>query len=198
MSSISLISRDDRGQPPYNPKMMTKILVYSYCTGIFSSRKIQKRLIEDVAFWVLAVQRLLKHAKAADDEEDSRYGKDRAGDELPEELRGREIRLQKIKEAKRALEQRAREEAKKSDKTEAPEEKVVPADKAQYIFTDPESRIIKGADGFVQAYNVQVVVEESCQLIVAIPLRKKQMTRNKRFQWWNWSMNSRDKFPLNC
>ena len=62
---------------------------------------------------------------------------------------------------------RAREEAKKSNKTEDTAKTVVPADKAQYNFTDPESRIMKGADGFVQAYNAQVVVEESCQLIVA-------------------------------
>ena len=47
------------------------------------------------------------------------------------------------------------------------EEKATPEDKAQYNFTDPESRIMKGADGFVQAYNAQVVVEEGCQLIVA-------------------------------
>ena len=46
--------KDDRGQPPYHPRMMTKVLVYAYCVGIFSSRRIQKRLIEDVAFRVLA------------------------------------------------------------------------------------------------------------------------------------------------
>src|SRR5260370_35472752 len=34
--------------------MMTKILVYGYCVGVFSSRRIQKRLVEDVAFRVLA------------------------------------------------------------------------------------------------------------------------------------------------
>src|SRR5208337_2962690 len=50
----SVYEKDDRGQPPYHPRMMTKILVYAYCIGVFSSRKIQKRLIEDVAFRVLA------------------------------------------------------------------------------------------------------------------------------------------------
>jgi transposase len=34
--------------------MMTKILVYGYCVGVFSSRKLEKRLQEDVAFRVLA------------------------------------------------------------------------------------------------------------------------------------------------
>lgn len=244
----SVYEKDDRGQPPYHPRMMTKILVYAYCVGVFSSRKIQKRLIEDVAFRVLAagnepdfrtisdfrkihldalqglfeqvlklaltagaiklgrvaldgskikanaskhkamsykrmkeeernlraeVRQLLKQAKAADDEEDTRYGIDQSGDELPEELSRRETRLQKIREAKRALEQRAREEAEQANKSKeseskaAVEEKAVPEDKAQYNFTDPESRIMKGADGFVQAYNAQIVVEEGGQLIVA-------------------------------
>ena len=36
----------------------------------------------------------------------------------------------------------------------------------QYNFTDPESRIMKGADGFVQAYNAQIGVEPDLQLIV--------------------------------
>ena len=50
----SYYEKEDRGQPPYHPGMMTKVLVYAYCVGIFSSRKIQKRLQEDVDFQVLA------------------------------------------------------------------------------------------------------------------------------------------------
>ncbi len=45
---------EERGQPPYHPVMMTKVLVYAYCVGVFSSRQIQRRLAEDVAFRVLA------------------------------------------------------------------------------------------------------------------------------------------------
>jgi transposase len=45
---------EERGYPPYHPRMMTKLLVYGYCVGVFSSRKLEKRLIEDVAFRVLA------------------------------------------------------------------------------------------------------------------------------------------------
>jgi transposase len=183
----SVYEEEDRGQPPYHPGMMTKILLYGYCVGVFSSRKIQKRLVEDVAFRVLAagnqpdfrtisdfrklhrqaletlfqqmlrltletgtmklgrvavdgskvkahaskhqamsyermqetekrlreeVRKLLKQAEAADKEEDSRYGRDRRGDELPEELQRRETRIGRIREAKRALEERAREQAK--------------------------------------------------------------------------------------
>ncbi len=55
LSAITAVyERDDRGQPPYHPAMMTKLLVYGYCVGVFSSRKIARRLIEDVAFRVLA------------------------------------------------------------------------------------------------------------------------------------------------
>src|ERR1700731_3003434 len=44
----------DRGYPPYHPVMMTKVLVYAYCVGVFSSRRIQRRLLEDIPFRVLA------------------------------------------------------------------------------------------------------------------------------------------------
>ena len=234
----SVYEEEDRGQPPYHPRMMTKILLYGYCVGVFSSRKIQKRLVEDVAFRVLAagnqpdfrtisdfrklhlkaleelfqqmlrltletgtmklgrvaldgskvkgnaskhkamsygrtketekrlreeVRKLLNQAEAADKEEDSRYGRDRRGDELPEELQRRETRIARIREAKRALEERAREQAKSEGKD--PEE-AQPTKKAQYNFTDPESRMLKGPDGFVQGYNTQIAVEPVFQLIV--------------------------------
>ena len=237
----SFYEKEDRGQPPYHPRMMTKVLVYAYCVGVFSSRKIQKRLLEDVPFRVLAagnqpdfrtisdfrkihhkalegffqqvlrlamkagaiklgrvaidgskvranaskhkamsygrmkteeralkeaVRKLLAQAKATDDEEDARYGKDKSGDELPEELSRRETRLKRIREAKRALEEEARKEAKESGKSEEDAKKAKPKEKAQYNFSDPESRIMKGADGFVQAFNAQVAVESVSQLIV--------------------------------
>src|SRR5438874_4448278 len=46
--------QEKRGQPPYHPRLMTKLLVYGYCTGVFSSRRMQKRLQEDIPFKVLA------------------------------------------------------------------------------------------------------------------------------------------------
>src|ERR1700674_2338890 len=182
---------EERGQPPYHPRMMTKILVYGYCVGVFSSRRIQKRLVEDVAFRVLAagnqpdfrtiadfrklhlkaleelfqqmlrltletgtmklgrvaldgskvkanaskhkamsygrmdetekrlreeVRKLLSQAAAADKEEDKRYGGECRGEELPEELQRRETRIARIQEAKRALEERAREQARSEGK----------------------------------------------------------------------------------
>jgi len=53
--------KDERGQPPYDPRMMTKVLVYGYGVGVYSARKIQQRLSEDVAFRVLAC-----HAHSSD------------------------------------------------------------------------------------------------------------------------------------
>ncbi len=231
--------KDLRGQPPYDPRMMTKVLVYGYCVGVYSARKVQKRLTEDVAFRVLAagnepdfrtladfrrihrevlkglfeqvlkmalelgamklgrvaldgskvkanaskhkamsyaraeeqekalrqqVKEMLEQAEAVDAEEDERYGKESAGEELPEELQRRETRLKRIREAKRALEERAREKAKQEGK---PVEKAQPQGKDQYNFTDPESRMMKSSsEGFVQAYNAQIVVEPELQLIV--------------------------------
>jgi len=238
LSAITAVYEDEeRGYPPYHPVMLTKVLVYAYCVGVFSSRRIQRRLVEDVAFRVLAaghapdfrtiadfrkthlaalkgffeqvlhlardlgtlrvgrvavdgskikanaskhkamsygrmkekrkqlrdeVNALLAQAEAADAAEDTEYGADRRGDELPAELQRRESRLQRIREATRALKARAQDEA--AAKGE-PVESATPDPKAQYNFTDPESRIMKGPDGFVQAYNVQVAVDER-QLIV--------------------------------
>ena len=45
---------EDRGGPPYHPRMMVKALLYGYCTGVASSRRIAQRLHEDIAFRVLA------------------------------------------------------------------------------------------------------------------------------------------------
>ena len=234
----SVYEEEDRGQPPYHPRMMVKILVYSYCVGVFSTRRMEKRLVEDVAFRVLAagnepdfrtladfrknhlkaleelfqqvlrlalevgalklgrvaldgskvkanaskhkamsygrmeetekrlrkeVRELLKQAEAVDEEEDKRYGRERQGEELPEELQRRETRIARIREAKKALEERAREKA-ESEKKDDQEAK--PESKAQYNFTDPESRILNGSDAFVQGYNTQVAVEPTLQLIV--------------------------------
>ncbi len=238
LSAITTVYEvEERGYPPYHPVMLTKVLVYAYCVGVFSSRKIQRRLVEDVAFRVLAagnhpdfrtiadfrkthlaalkgffeqvlqvardlgtlrvgrvaldgsqvkanaskhkamcygrmrekrqqlrneVQQLLAQAEAVDAAEDAEYGPDRRGDELPAELQRRESRLKRIREATRALNARAKEDA---AATGQPVDSAKPDPKAQYNFTDPESRIMKGPDGFVQAYNVQVAVDEQ-QLIV--------------------------------
>ena len=41
---------EEKGYPPYHPTMMTALLLYSYCQGIYSSRRISKACIERVDF----------------------------------------------------------------------------------------------------------------------------------------------------
>ena len=54
LSEITARYGEQRGGPPYHPGMMVKVLPYGYCTGVASSRRIAKRLNEDIAFRVLA------------------------------------------------------------------------------------------------------------------------------------------------
>ena len=114
------------------------------------------------------VAQLLRRAGEVNEEEDRRYGKDRRGDELPEELAFRESRLRKIREAKAALEAEARAEAEQAE-SEGRNHPGVPEDKAQRNFTDPDSRIMPGPGGrdFQQSYNCQAVVDSEHQVIVA-------------------------------
>ena len=250
---------DGRRNRPYHPAMLLKVLVYCYATGVFSSRRIAAKLVEDVALRVLAagnrpdfrtinrfrqqhletfgelfvevvrlarrmglvklgtvaldgtkvranaskhkamsyermqaeerrleqeIRALLERAQQIDLAEDERYGEECRGDELPEELRRREQRLAKIREAKRALEaeQAGQDQARgrrvgdgKVASGKRPQGGVSkfqreygePPPKTQRNFTDPESRIMKLQQGFEQCYNAQAVVEEGRQLIVA-------------------------------
>ena len=338
--------RETRGQPPHHPRMMVALLLYGYSVGVASSRKLEKKTHEDLAFRVLTggqhpdhvrisefrrihsealaglftqvlalcqkaglvqlghvaldgtkvkanaskhkamsydrmqkreheyqekVEALLRAAEEADTAEDDLYGKDKRGDELPEELRRTESRLQRLRAAKEALEAEAKAtcDATKGEAGETPKEpakpgaapeasqpavkevtkeqpdaqavtKVIeaarpevaeeraetqaapraieaaehrgseamepktseasaagptkdendqpppsagptplpqhkvrsnpdgtPHPKAQRNFTDPDSRIMKSQDGFVQAYNCQAAVDEKNQIIVA-------------------------------
>ncbi len=256
--------RELRGKPPHNPGMMVALLVYGYCTGVTSSRQIERKSYEDIAFRVLSgdthpdhvsisefrrvhlqalgdlfvqvlrlcqkagmvklghvaldgtkvkanaskhkamsyermkeqeqalrlkVTGLLHRAQQTDTREDAEFGKDKRGDELPEELSRATTRLERIRAAKRELEQEAKqahEQAKKVQEpsggsssgsdggTQLPSHRVPtegdgsPTVKAQRNFTDPESRIMVDGDGaFVQAYNAQAVVDDANQVIVA-------------------------------
>ncbi len=260
---------DGRGLAAYDPRMMVRLLIYGYCRGVASSRRIERATHEDVAFRYLSadqhpdhdtiaafrqehlgslaqlfvqvlrlcqraglvklghvaldgtkikanaskhkamsygrmeeaekkledqVKALLAEAARVDAEEDGQYGKGKRGDELPKELARRESRIAKIREAKAALEQEAREEAKQKqaevkarlqerEKQEqergrklggrpprAPDpEQAKPEPTAQRNFADSDSRIMK--DGatkeFVQAYNAQAAVDSEAQVIVA-------------------------------
>jgi hypothetical protein len=122
------------------------------------------------------IKDLLAEAEATDRAEDQTCGRDRRGDELPEELARRTSRLQKIREAKAALEAEARELARAEEAERQRQgkpssgtnpEQAKPESKAQYNFTDPESRIMKVSNkGWDQCGNAQVVVNEH-QIIVA-------------------------------
>jgi transposase len=52
---------DGRRKSPYEPRMMLKVLIYGYATGVFSSRGLARRLEEDVAFRVLAAGNFPSH-----------------------------------------------------------------------------------------------------------------------------------------
>ena len=116
------------------------------------------------------VVELLRRAGEVDDDEDRRYGKDKRGDELSEELVFWESRLRKMKirEAKAALEAGGLAEAEQAER-EGRNHPGVPDDKAQRNFTDPDSRImpVPGGRDFQQSYNCQAVVDSAHQVIVA-------------------------------
>ena len=98
----------------------------------------------------------MSQAGHADDDDDRSHGPDRRGDETPGWMASKQSRLAKIQAAKAALEAEA----------EAAGEET-PDDKAQRNFTDPQSRLQKTKDGFIQGYNAQAAVDHANQIIVA-------------------------------
>jgi transposase len=247
------------GQPPFDPRMMTALLLHGYASGLYSSRRLARAAVERADFMMLVagdppdfrtisefrrrhlkalaglfvqvlqlaeqaglvklghvaldgskikanaskhkamsyarmktreaelqaeVDRWLEAAEAADREEDRLYG-DKRGDELPSWVADKQKRLEKIRQAKAELEaqakaaaeeemrrraeaeaQRKAEGRKKTGKTPAPP-KTEPDGKAQRNFTDPQSRILKTKDGYIQGYNAQAAVDAAAQIIVA-------------------------------
>lgn len=259
---------DGRGYPPYDPQMMTALLLYGYCLGLTSSRRMERATHEDVGFRLVSanqhpdhdsicrfrkrhlkalsglfvqvlrmcqkaklvklghvsldgtkvranaskhkamsygrmkkskkelareVEELFKAAERVDAEEDAKYGKGVRGDEPPEELRHKEGRLKKIREAMAELEAEARAEAeKKAAERRSKEEargkklpgrkpkvsdpkKAKPEDRSQRNFTDSESRIMKcsATKSFEQCYNGQAAVDSKHQVIVATGLTQR-------------------------
>jgi transposase len=144
-----------------------------------------ERMEKDLVRLREKVRGLLAGAEAADADDDAEYGVGRRGDELPEDLRRAESRLARIKQLKAELEaeaaQQDAEAATHNDDDVPPAAGETPLPKhriprtkdggidpkAQRNFTDADSRIMKGSDGYVQAYNCQAVVDEQHQIIVA-------------------------------
>jgi transposase len=136
-------------------------------------QKAEIALAAEVAGW-------LKAADTADRKDDASLGTDQRGDEMPDWVADKQKRLAKIKEAKAALEAeaKAQADAKAKDNDDGsgngprPGRKPKhppgePKPKAQRNFTDPDSRIMPGRDGFIQAYNGQAAVDATAQIIVA-------------------------------
>ena len=251
---------NEKGQPPFDPHMMTALLLYAYCRGVYSSRRIAQACRERVDFMIIIaldppdfrtisnfrkrhlkalaglfvqvlklcekaglvklghvaldgtkikanaskhkamsyermekraaeleaeVAKWLSSAEAADAGEDKLYGRDKTGEEMPDWVADKKRRAETIRAAKAALEAEAKaaaeakvkEEAAAEEKRQAkgrkkPGPKAAPPSgepdpKAQKNFTDPESRIMKSKDGFVQAFNAQAAVDAEAQIIVA-------------------------------
>ncbi len=259
LSAIAASYTSVLGQPPFDPRMMTALLLHGYASGIYSSRRIAKAAVERADFMMIVagdppdfrtisefrrrhlkalaalfvqvlrlaekaglvklghvaldgtkikanaskhkamsyarmkqreaelsaeVDRWLKAAEAADAEEDKLYGNKR-GDEMPDWVADKQKRLAKIRMAKGELEAEAKAAAaeemrrrtaaeekriaegrKKNGRTPAPP-KQEPDGKTQRNFTDPESRILKTKDGYIQGYNAQAAVDAAAQIIVA-------------------------------
>jgi transposase len=264
LSPIYAVYEGERGFPPYDPRLMVKLLIYGYANGVVSSRKLEAATYRDVAVRMLCADQhpdyrsiarfrarhlealaelfvqalrlcrkarlvglgmlaldgtklranasrhkamsyermvkaeaelegeivllcervgaLLADAERTDQEEDERFGADRRGDELPDELQRREGRLEAIREAKAALEAEAaaRETARRAAMAEQGKvprrppngrDAFKPKPAAQRNFTDPESKIMKTSDGaFHQCFNGQAVVDSTAQVIVAAEL----------------------------
>ena len=198
-------SKDPRGEKGFDPRMMTLLLLYAYCVGIVSSRKIERACYEDLAFRVLTgnqqpdhsrisefrrrnlealselfvqilrlcqaagmvslghvaldgtkvqanaskhkamshermlkaeaqlekeIKELMRRAEILDAQEDGKYGKGKLGSDLPNELRRREDRLKKIRQARQALEAEAAAAAARDRAKQAAEAEAAVADAA--------------------------------------------------------------------
>jgi transposase len=252
--------RSSLGQPPFDPQMMVALLLYGYCRGVYSSRRIAKACRERVDFMSIValdppdfrtvsdfrkrhltalsalfvqvlqlcekadlvklghvaldgtkikanaskhkamsyvrmekraaeleaeVAKWLAAAEGADAAEDKQHGANKTGEEMPDWVADKKKRAETIRRAKAELEAEAKAAAEARGKAEAAEEEerrkdggkkpekpasppsTEPAPKAQKNFTDPESRIMKTKDGFIQGYNGQAAVDSTAQVIVA-------------------------------
>ena len=267
LSAIEASYASGLGQPPFDPRLMTALLLHGYASGLYSSRRLARASVERADFMMIVagdppdfrtisefrrrhlealaglfvqvlrlaevaglvklghvaldgtkikanaskhkamsyermkkreaelkaeVDRWLEAAEAADAEEDKLYGGKR-GDELPAWVSDKQKRLEKIRQAKAELEAQARAAAEAEGKARAAAEdkrkaeggkktgasaslkagkpatppKAEPDGKAQRNFTDPESRILKTRDGYIQGYNAQAAVDGEDQVIVA-------------------------------
>jgi len=216
-------SKDPRGEKGFDPRMMTLLLLYAYCAGIVSSRRIERACYEDLAFRVLTgnqqpdhsrisefrrrnlealsglfvqilrlcqevgmvslglvaldgtkvqanaskhkamshermlkaeaqlekeIKELMRKAEILDAQEDGKYGKGKLGSDLPKELQRRQDRLEKISQARKALEAEAaaaaaRDRAKQAT---AAETAAADADAEEHADASEQHKLRKKAD----------------------------------------------------
>jgi len=204
-------AKDPRGEKGYDPRMLTLLLLYAYCVGTVSSRKIERACYEDLAFRVLTgnqqpdhsrisdfrrrnldalkglfvqilrlcqkagmvslghvaldgtkvkanaskhkamshermlraekqlaqeINALMRKAEILDAQEDRRYGKDNRGSDLPDELRRRQDRLERIRQARKEMEAETAAAAARQRQEEADEARAK-ADAAQQVEASP-------------------------------------------------------------
>ena len=250
---------NEKGQPPFDPHMMTALLLYAYCRGVYSSRRIAQACRERVDFMIITaldppdfrtisnfrkrhlkalaglfvqvlklcekaglvklghvaldgtkikanaskhkamsyermekraaeleaeVAKWLSSAEAADAGEDKLYGRDKTGEEMPDWVadrsgaqrrsgrqrlrwKPRRRRPPKPRSKRRPRQRRTASRRPQEAGSESRSPSGEPDPKAQKNFTDPESRIMKSKDGFVQAFNAQAAVDAEAQIIVA-------------------------------
>lgn len=218
---------DEEGNTAYHPRMMLKVLFYSYARGLFSSRRITGELERNIFYWYLsgkqkpdfrticlfrrkhpaelrlafqeivrlclslglaeistvaidgtrikgnaaryktrdkawlekkiveetgALDRAMEEAERIDAEEDKQYGQDKRGDELPEAIRDRKKRLEKLAELKTKLD----------------------AEKRRYINeTDEDAGLIKTHGSYIIGYNCQAVTDTKSQVILMADVSNK-------------------------
>jgi hypothetical protein len=128
----------------------------------------EPKLAAEVAGWLDAAAR----AERAEDDE---HGGARRGDEMPDWVANKQRRLEKIRAAKAALEAEAQAAQPDNGKSGGKGPPATPRGKAcpwpeqgaQRNFTDPQSRIMKPKDGFIQGFNAQAAVDAAAQVILA-------------------------------
>src|SRR6266705_1612402 len=185
---------EERGYPPYDPVMMTALLLYAYAQGLYASRRIARACEERVDFLAVTAMNRPDFRTISDFRKRhltalqglfvqvlrlcARAGLVRLGHVA---LDGTKVKANASKHKamsygrmKQAEARLAAEVAGWLAQAEAadaaaspPPAATTPPDKAQRNFTDPESRIMKGPDGFVQAYNAQLGVDAGSHVIVA-------------------------------
>src|SRR5215204_2585306 len=204
LSAINGSYTSGLGQPPFEPRMITALLLHGYASGLYSSRRIAKACVERADFMMivagdapdfrtisefrrrhlrrladlfvqvlqLAEQAgLVKLGHVALDGTKIKANASKHKAMSYERMKKREAELkadaeEEERRRKQAEQKRLAEHRKKSGRTPAPP-KTEPDGKTQRNFTDPQSRILKTKDGYIQGYNAQAAVDGTAQIIVA-------------------------------